>query len=1130
MGKRAYINVASNKYRPGTEKLIRLNSHIAGHLPGSDDMRFTLEEDEDDASESVSSLNGVYNNFNVESPVIRDSTCRLDPALFQQLLQMEQDEPGIDNGFPLELDNADVDNTTLGGGEGNKCDIPLFTGCPSAPFSSSDCAMVDLIQCCNKAGTPVKFLDEFLIILKRHLRAGFDIHKAPSRANFMSRLRLRFASPKATAVISPSGVLVPKFSLLDQLVDLLASSYFQDISCCAVNMDTTIRYHQYIPAEEEGNGEVLCADWYRRTYADKIGESFEYVDPLTGRKYQNWLFPLCVYNDKTGVGAMEGKYTLEPVMFSVAVIRHDYRQQDKAWRHLGFIPNYHNGTNEEDSNDKDAEKSLSLFHELLGVLLEDLEEMQANPPLLSLNLFGEDVDIRLIIEVAFVMGDQLSQDHHCGRKKSNSGGAGRVHRACMTSFVGACKSGHEECCPVEKHILEQLYAIIQQGEDCPTRRGILAAAYETPETAGPRDPEVIAAKKNRASLESWLKVRSTIARQLYEKVYGMYPIRNAWSKISFGSNPNGIYRATLDDPMHYSSSGMFMYLATVSFKGLLPSEAKKVEKYLRQDFSNRCSVRYDFPRGKFSPGFTNCTLLTSNEKVGLMFSLYLGLGTKRIADIFEESIIRQQGKYLDVECCYANLGFSRSSLNRPPTSKLPRLGDKYFYSDIKNKKSAERAGRSSDGYEMPRNLSVARKIVNHLDSFGLLFLLMGMSSLDELQMEYLVQNIWFRSVRKDCRIYEHDLTSFPINLNCSPMERVDNDIKEQLSRNLLATLRRGAHPLSYRNSAMEGKSSTPSTDANFPSDVCIGIQKKIKKHFIDKPKLNGRGETSAILTDVNGWRTVLEHALIFHAIVHEHHHLDANVQKNKSMLSSRVSNALTTITDGLYRGDNSVDTGTCKVHSHLHLARDCSEYGSPMNYDAALGERGLKFWAKAPSRTARKCGEATFITQTSERVSDQLLLSNAFTAMNGFTPQTPIEVALPASKTWKFTRKRSHLTYNLATRRALSSVEPGQPIPIYAEEQSWRQLLLPQIVAKLYSAHGNNGTVEVWKEVLISLGSGKGTHHVRAFHQYDGYGAYFDWVNVKDSIEETEVDYVPAKALLLYKFRDECYCLCWKAQ
>ena len=75
MGKRAYINVASNKYRPGTEKLIRLNSHIAGHLPVSDDMRFTLEEDEDDASKSVSSLNGVYNNFNVESPVIRDSTC-----------------------------------------------------------------------------------------------------------------------------------------------------------------------------------------------------------------------------------------------------------------------------------------------------------------------------------------------------------------------------------------------------------------------------------------------------------------------------------------------------------------------------------------------------------------------------------------------------------------------------------------------------------------------------------------------------------------------------------------------------------------------------------------------------------------------------------------------------------------------------------------------------------------------------------------------------------------------------------------------------------------------------------------------------------------------------------------------
>ena len=145
-------------------------------------------------------------------------------------------------------------------------------------------------------------------------------------------------------------------------------------------------------------------------------------------------------------------------------------------------------------------------------------------------------------------------------------------------------------------------------------------------------------------MDVWLRFCSKVTNNILEKVYGMHPVVNAWSNISFGYNTNGIYRATLDDPMHYSSSGMFMYLAEVSFKGLLPSDAKKLETIMRKDFSRRCSVRYDFPRGKFSNGFTNCTLLTSSEKVGLMFALYLCLGTKRVSSIFERSIARQQAK------------------------------------------------------------------------------------------------------------------------------------------------------------------------------------------------------------------------------------------------------------------------------------------------------------------------------------------------------------------------------------------------------------------------------------------------------------------------------------------------------
>ena len=1127
MTKRAYSNVATPKYCGGFDKLSRIHEDVANQMVvGGSDSSICFDDEDDDDDPIVGMCSNVdYDNLaGYQPPPARPYGSQEQLELFQQLLQLEEDEADNEVERLLESDLNNDDESTIDATAHNS-NLPLN----AEIFSVTDHAMVELIQCCNQARTPIKFLDELLGILKRHTRQGFDIQKAPKRSNFMARWRERIPCPKATPIISPSGVLIPKYSLHDQLEDLLSSDYFQDLQCCAVNRDPLIRFQQYIPPEEEGIGEVLGANWYRRTYREKIGDSPTYVDITSGKIYHNWLFPICVYNDKTGVGAMEGKYTLEPLMISTTVIRRDYRQKDDAWRHLGFIPNYHHVTKEEEK-ENGAAKSVTLFHEILGLLLGDLADLQNHPPLMTLNLFREEVNVRPILVVAFVMGDQLSQDQHCARKKSNSGGASRVHRACMSSFISACRVDDEQCHPLEKLKIETLYNIIKQGED-PVSRGTMSVAlYPFPDGAGRRDPRIAVAKKERISFESWLKLRSTIARHIYEKMYGMYPIENAWSKICFGSNVNGIYRATLDDPMHYSSSGMFMYLANVSFKGLLPSEAKKVEKYMREDFSNRCSVRYDFPRGKFSPGFTNCTLLTSNEKVGLMFALYLCLGTKRIADIFEQSIARQQGKYLDIESCYSNLGYSQSSVNRPAESKLPRLGDKYFYSDVKLMRSAERSGRISDGYQLPRTMTGARRIVEHLDSFGLLFVLKGDSPLDELQAEYLAKDVWFHSARKDHQLYAYDLSQIAPELNHDLSECADDVDKLQLTKLLLSTLRKGSPPFLYTSSKGEVHNRGSLTGISASGTTGGIIRKKIKKHFIDKPQVKGRGETSAILTDVAGWRRVLEHALVFHAIVHEHHHLHAITQKDRLNFDSKVSKAVTLMTDGFYRGDNSVDMGTCKVHAHLHLSDDCREYGSPMNYDAALGERGLKFWAKGPSRSARKCGEATFITQTSCRVSDQQLLSKIRRSMQNRVPQNTTETANESKENmWKFTRRGCHMLYNLLTKIATTADQTEGRIVEAGASSSSKLLLLPQIIAILHSVHGNCGLVEIWKEVDVYLGTGKGVHHIRAYAQYDVHGPYFDWVNVRDSASITDMHYVPAKVLLLYRFNGEGYCICWKA-
>ena len=121
------------------------------------------------------------------------------------------------------------------------------------------------------------------------------------------------------------------------------------------------------------------------------------------------------------------------------------------------------------------------------------------------------------------------------------------------------------------------------------------------------------------------------------------------------------------------------------------------------------------------------------------------------------------------------------------------------------------------------------------------------------------------------------------------------------------------------------------------------------------------------------------------------------------------------------------------------------------------------------------------------------------------------------------------MVYELSTK-LVGTVLPEHNIPVY-EGPHCRDLLLDPIVQQLHSLHGNDGMIEIWREIAITIDTNNGAHqHVRAYHQYDKYGPYFDWVNVKDSaVEATEVHYVPAKVLLLYRINDVGYCLCWKA-
>jgi hypothetical protein len=967
--------------------------------------------------------------------------------------------------------------------------LPAQNECGFIP-SDSLCLGVELLNMCMHAKVPLDFYERVLRLFKNHaLLHVDDDHKTtwksiPStRDNLLKQLKSQIpcAQPTCFAVTSTHDI-VPKFPFMEQLVDLFSTPFFQDIGACCVNADEESRFSQYQPPVGEGLSELMGAKWYQETYALRIGDHPLHLDAVSGKYYHNWLCPLVGYNDKIAVSAMEGSYSLEPMMFSLGVLRREIREQESAWRHLGFIPSRSEKKKRKQLPGVQAEQALAFTHECLSILLEDVVALQKEPPLLTLNLFGKQYNIRLILEVAFVIGDQLSQDTHCCRKKSNSGGAGRAHRSCLTSYISATKIQPEGCTEVPKKVLDSLCHIIWQYEDGDKQNEYLLQKLPLVHT-----------KQLKQKIITLMKTRCQVARDILSKVFTLYPVHNAWSDISFGANENGIHRAAVDDPMHYNASGLFAYLGKIAFGGLKPAEAEMLEGYMREDFSVRSSVRYDLPRGKFTAGFTNCTLLTSNEKVGIMHALYLSLGTPRVASIYQISILRQQQKYADLSCFGSSVQTSLS------TDDIPKVDDKYFF------KKSKVLGAES----MERGHQDVKAMLKSLDRIGLLRSLEEViPSFDELHTEYLLQIIWDRLHVPE--INDPDMLVIPPQapldyptVNVTSLKRTTKVLHRKLRQ--------------VPDGPRKGKKNLP---------IPTVIQSKMEKHGYKKPKVIGNGDTTCILTDVKGFRDVLHSVLSFYGLVHEFHELDPQFHEDLPNLKVSLDNLLSGIFSRIYRGDNSVDVQTCKCHAHFHLTWTIEYFGAPMGFDAAKGERNLKFWAKEISQTARKCGQAIFIAQTSQRVADHLVLQRMNSVMLAHvklkTACSPVQGGGEDLPTWGYTRKKHHMLYNMGDNDAeMVEYNKTKAVDPFVH-------LTQSICTVLKDTHGPTGNVRIWKEIKLDFGKDQGHNFVRAFFHFDSYGKFFDWVQVK--LELGEDGYTPAKVLLLYRTEgDEDRALVWMA-
>ena len=144
------------------------------------------------------------------------------------------------------------------------------------------------------------------------------------------------------------------------------------------------------------------------------------------------LCELILFIDKTYLD-VKGRHTLEPVMFTLGIFNRGFRNQHRAWRPLGFIPNIDVIAQHCGADDKQQDKAWCL-----RILLSELVAHQELGGLRWDFAFGDkSIECRLQIPVHTVMGDTVGFEWLLGKvanKGTKGREGGRLCRQCSVPF------------------------------------------------------------------------------------------------------------------------------------------------------------------------------------------------------------------------------------------------------------------------------------------------------------------------------------------------------------------------------------------------------------------------------------------------------------------------------------------------------------------------------------------------------------------------------------------------------------------------------------------------------------------------------------------------------------------------
>jgi hypothetical protein len=252
--------------------------------------------------------------------------------------------------------------------------------------------------------------------------------------------------------------------------------------------------------------------------------------------------------------------------------------------------------------------------------------------------------------ISLILGDQESSDKICARMLSHTN-AVRLHRGCLTSALHS-SGASISCTWVDPNHIKRLVQSIIVGESIILGHDESLNQGSVPSQSWSHFSDLCKdlgyGKSKMKDRLSFLKNKVKIACVLLYKMYASYPVQNAFWLVDFGNNPFGVYRATVDDAMHFDKFGKITYIVEAFLQLFSDTGSDKsdalVEKVLSKS-TLRSSARYHQPRLNYHRGFSPLTLLTASIHVGVLFACYVIVHTEEGEDLAKTVMLKQQEKY-----------------------------------------------------------------------------------------------------------------------------------------------------------------------------------------------------------------------------------------------------------------------------------------------------------------------------------------------------------------------------------------------------------------------------------------------------------------------------------------------------